>query len=336
MDEQLELFKQKLPRTIEWQGDRAVIIDQEKLPSELKFLEITSVEQMAEAIYQMNIRGAQAIEAAAACGLGLAAREFTGRDPDELRAYLEKQGALLTEVRPTAVNLAWAVKHCLQDLAGETTAELINNLNQTINQLLESEVEHNIEIGWVGAELIPDHARILTHCNAGSLSSIWYGTALAPIFTAHLAGQDIFVHVDETRPKLQGSRLTAWELERVGIDYAINVDGAAGYLMQQRKVDLVIVGADRIARNGDVANKIGTYSLAVLARENQIPFYVAAVSSTIDRNIVNGQEIPIEDRDPREVAPEGKNAENPAFDVTPAKLIAKIITEEGIHAPDNL
>jgi methylthioribose-1-phosphate isomerase len=308
-----------LPPTIEWQDGRIRLIDQRRLPDQLTFLDVSSVDELCAAIDSLAIRGAPALGAAGAMGVALAARR--GEDPDQAARQI-------VATRPTAVNLRWGVERALA--ADDPLQEAL--------AIAAADAESNRALGRFGAELLPPGCRVLTHCNAGSLACVEYGTALGVIRSAHETGKRPSVWVDETRPVLQGSRLTAWELARLGIPATVLVDGAAGSVMARGEVDCVVVGADRIAANGDVANKIGTYSLAVLARHHRIPFYVAAPLSTVDLQCPSGAEIPVEERDGAEVAvfadrrvvPAGVRVANPAFDVTPARLVTAIITDAGI------
>jgi methylthioribose-1-phosphate isomerase len=303
-----------IPPTIEWLDGRVRLVDQRRLPEDLAFIEATTVEELCSAIAGLAIRGAPALGAAGAMGIALAASR--GDDVDDAARRL-------IATRPTAVNLRWGVERARA--AADPVKEAID--------VAEEDSVRNRRLGRLGAELVPAGARVLTHCNAGSLACVDYGTALGVIRAAHEAGKPVSVWVDETRPVLQGSRLTAWELGRLGIPATVLVDGAAGSVMARGEVDCVVVGADRIAANGDVANKIGTYSLAVLARHHRIPFYVAAPVSTIDLGCRSGGDIPVEQRDAGEVstyAPVGVSVTNPAFDVTPARLITAIITDAGV------
>ena len=306
-----------IPPSIEWRDDHVRLIDQRRLPQDLTYIEARTVDELCAAIRNLAIRGAPALGAAGAMGIALAARTArTGHDLDDAAERL-------IATRPTAVNLRWGVERAR--LAVDPVAEAI--------EVAREDSIRNRRLGRVGADLIPPGARILTHCNAGSLACVDYGTAIGVIRAAHEAGRGVSVWVDETRPVLQGSRLTAWELGRLGIPATILVDGAAGSVMARGEVDCVIVGADRIAANGDVANKIGTYSLAVLARHHRIPFYVAAPVSTIDLGCRSGAHIPVEHRDGGEVTafvPDGIGVTNPAFDVTPARLITAIVTDAGV------
>ncbi|MFA5021852.1 MAG: S-methyl-5-thioribose-1-phosphate isomerase [Patescibacteria group bacterium] len=340
----LKNLQKKLPKTIELKKDQVVMIDQLLLPGQLKFIKLKTYPQIIKAIYTMQVRGAQAIGAAGAGGIVLAANSFKSKDVLAFLKFLNKAAKEISQTRPTAVTLAWAVKKIMSQARGNSVLEIQKNIYTAAQKLFASEMQSNIKIGTHGQKLIKNGSRILTHCNAGSLSGIWYGTATAPIFSAFLAGKKIKVLMDETRPMLQGARLTAWEMNRAGIDCQLNIDSASGYLMSHKLVDLVIVGADRIAKNGDVANKIGTYPLALMAYEHKIPFYVAAMNSTVDLTLASGKLIPIEERNPDEVikdilyykkpvAPKGVKAFNPVFDVTPAKLIKGIITEQGIFVP---
>ena len=312
-------MRDPIPPTIEWRDGAVRMIDQRRLPAELVFVEARTVGEMCDAITSLAIRGAPALGVAGAMGVALAARSGEA---------LDDAAAALVATRPTAVNLAWGVQRALA--ATDPVAEA--------QAIAREDVECNRRIGAAGAALIGDEARVLTHCNAGALATAGYGTAIGVIRAAHEAGQRPSVWVDETRPVLQGSRLTAWELEQLGIPYTVVADVAAGGLMAAGQVDSVVVGADRVAANGDVANKVGTYPLAVLARHHGIPFYVAAPTSTIDPASPTGAAIPVEQRDAGEVAsiagttttPPGAPVYNPAFDVTPTELITALITEEGV------
>ena len=308
-----------IPPTIEWMGGHIRLIDQRRLPEDLVLLEVHSIEKLCEFIFALAIRGAPALGAAGAMGVALASVQ--GRD-------LAEAASLLKATRPTAVNLAWGVDRALA--AADPVAEAV--------RIAADDVAANQAIGGHGTAVVPDGARVLTHCNTGSLACVGWGTALGVIRSAHEAGRQPSVWVDETRPVLQGARLTAWELQQLGIPATLVVDSMAGSLMAAGEVDLAIVGADRIAANGDVANKIGTYSLAVLARYHDVPFYVAAPTSTIDSTTPSGARIVVELRPDAEVAeiggvrlaPEGVPAQNWAFDVTPTDLVTGYITEEGI------
>ncbi|APG28894.1 S-methyl-5-thioribose-1-phosphate isomerase [Syntrophotalea acetylenivorans] len=321
------------------------MIDQRLLPTEEVWLEYTDYQGVAEAIQTMVVRGAPAIGVAAAFGAAFGARDIAADDFAGFAAQLEKVCSVLAATRPTAVNLFWALErmqriakeHCQQPLA-----EIKERLLQEALNIAAEDEQINRTMGANGAPLIADGSRILTHCNAGALATGGYGTALGVIRAAVESGKKVMVYADETRPFLQGSRLTAWELHRDGIPVTLICDNMAGALMNQGKIDCVIVGADRIAANGDVANKIGTYTVAVLAKEHNLPFYVAAPISTIDPALADGSMIPIEERDEAEVthcaktrlAPEGIGVRNPAFDVTPARLVSAIITERGVARGD--
>ena len=331
-------------RTVEWAEGRVKMIDQTLLPQQEVILEYGDYREVARAIKEMRVRGAPAIGATAAFALALAARQSRSQTRAALLADLEAAAQLLIATRPTAVNLAWAVRRMLrraQASPASDVAELRAELIAEAQRIADEDVAINRRMGQHGATLIRDGDTILTHCNAGALATVDYGTALGVIRAAHEAGKRIHVFVDETRPFLQGARLTAWELLRDGIPLTLITDNMAGYFLSQGRVNLVLVGADRVAANGDVANKIGTYSLAVLAQENGVPFYPVVPTSTIDLSIASGRDIPIEERDPREVthirgapiAPEGVAVANPAFDVTPHRYVTGIITEEGIVYP---
>ena len=332
-------------RTIEWRDNKVVMIDQTKLPAEEVYNEYSDFREVAEAIRGMIIRGAPAIGVAAAMGIALGARDIIADTYDSFAKQLENVCDVIGRTRPTAVNLFWAIDRM------KRTAEANRHLDvRSITEILKAEAirieEEDLEIcraiGRNGAAVVKDGARILTHCNAGGLATAGYGTALGVIRAAHETGKKISVFADETRPWLQGARLTAWELMKDGIPVTLISDNMAGWLMQKGEIDCCIVGADRIAANGDTANKIGTYTVAVLANEHRIPFYVAAPISTFDLSISSGADIPIEERNPREVthvqevpvAPEGVRVRNPAFDVTPARYITGIITEKGITHGD--
>jgi methylthioribose-1-phosphate isomerase len=329
--------------TIDWQDDAVVMIDQRKLPAAEVWVRCRTAAEVARAIKTMVIRGAPAIGVAAAMGVALGMKRSTATGTAKFAAEFQKTCDLLAGTRPTAVNLFWAVdrmKRTFADAvqAGASVAEIQAVLEREARAIEEEDVRSCRAMGAFGATLVPDPARILTHCNAGALATAGYGTALGVIRAATDAGKRVTVLADETRPFLQGARLTAWELLRGGIETTVITDSMAGALMRQGLIDLVVVGADRIAANGDVANKIGTYSVAVLAREHGIPFYVAAPISTIDLATPDGSGIPIEERPAREVThvgttrltPVGATIRNPAFDVTPSSLVTAIVTERGI------
>jgi methylthioribose-1-phosphate isomerase len=333
--------------TLRWSDDGVVLLDQRRLPGEEIYLVLRDVEGVARAIEDLAVRGAPAIGCAAALGVARAAAVSAARDVAALRVELEAARARLARTRPTAVNLFWALARmdaqidaaCARPDA--TVAGVRAAVIREARALVAEDEASCRALGRAGAGLIPDGARVLTHCNAGALATAGFGTALGVVRAAVEAGRRIEVLADETRPFLQGARLTAWELARDGIPVTVLTDNMAGFLMSRGEVDLVLVGADRVARNGDVANKIGTYTLAILAREHRLPFYVAAPVSTIDLATPSGAEIPIEERAPAEVthfagqaiAPEGVPARHPAFDVTPAALVTAIVTERGIARP---
>lgn len=331
-------------KAIEWLGNTLRILDQTKLPMQLVYREAKSYEEVAEAIKNMEVRGAPAIGAAAAYGYVLGALQYNGAR-EGLEAHMEEVQGKLAATRPTAVNLFWALRRMedrLREFHEEPDLDSVRQaLTKEADAIAEDDRRMNRLMGEHGNALIPDKACILTHCNAGALATVDYGTALGVVRAAHESGKNIHVYADETRPFLQGARLTTWELQQDGIPVTLIADNMAGFLMQQGKIDLVIVGADRIAANGDTANKIGTYSVAVLAQAHGIPFYVAAPTSTVDLKVPSGQEIPIEERSPKEIrevfgvpiAPADVAVYNPAFDVTPAKYITGIITEKGIVTP---
>lgn len=325
------------PHTINWQDNKLYLLDQRKLPISVEYKCCETAEDVADAIKSLLVRGAPAIGAAAAYGLVLAALKST---PETIREDLNRAANLLAGTRPTAVNLFWAIEKMMAAAAEEAEYSAIcRRLQQKADEIMELDVESNRAIGRFGAELLPDDARIMTICNAGALATADYGTALGVIRAAKEAGKHVTVYALETRPVLQGARLTAWELMEDGIDVTLICDNMAGAVMAEGKVNAVIAGADRIAANGDTANKIGTYSLAILANWHQIPFYIAAPTSTIDLQIKTGKEIVIEERAAEEVthiagqriAPSNVKVYNPAFDVTPAKLISAIITERGVY-----
>ncbi|HEX6231062.1 MAG TPA: S-methyl-5-thioribose-1-phosphate isomerase [Actinomycetota bacterium] len=329
---------------VEWAGDAVRILDQRALPNEETYLECRSVPEVAEAIRGLAVRGAPAIGVAAAFGMALAAATSTARGTNALFRELNRAGDLLRSTRPTAVNLGWAVDRMLEVARGEccTVGATHQRVHEAmVAEALAIEAEDRAAcdaMGALGADLVPADANVLTHCNTGMLCTAGIGTALGVVIAAHRAGKRVHVWVDETRPVWQGARLTAWELRRLGIAMTLIADGAAASLMADAKVDLVVVGADRVAANGDVANKIGTYGLAVLAHHHRVPFYVVAPTSSVDLSTPTGADIAIEQRDPAEVtyplglpvAEEGTPAANPAFDVTPAELVTALVTERGI------
>ncbi len=332
-------------RTIEWDAKGTVkMIDQRKLPLEFVIVEFDDYRDVATAIKDMYIRGAPAIGAAAAFGLALAARQSQATTREQWLADLETAADVLRATRPTAVNLFWALDRMLRVARASTQLEvegLIQDLIEEAQRIADEDVEINRRMGAHGATLVEGGFNILTHCNAGALATVDYGTALAVIRAAHEHGTEIHVWVDETRPRLQGARLTAWELMNEGIPMTLIADNVAGHLMRTGQVDIVFVGSDRTAANGDVANKIGTYKLAVLAKENGIPFYAVVPTSTIDLSVPTGDDVPIEERGATEVthpggcqvAPDGVQVLNVAFDVTPHRYVTGIITENGIAYP---
>jgi methylthioribose-1-phosphate isomerase len=333
--------RRTLVPTVKWDGDAVVMIDQRRLPGEQVFLRCRDHREVAEAIRGMAIRGAPAIGVAAALGLALGVRS-SGAAGDALRAEFDLMCRDLAATRPTAVNLFWAIERMRRRFAQSGAAgSLRDDLLREALAIQEEDLESCRRMGDLGADLLPADARVLTHCNAGALATAGYGTALGVIRSAARQGKIRQVFADETRPYLQGARLTAWELLEDGIPTTLIADNMAGHIMARGEVNAVIVGADRIARNGDVANKIGTYSVAVLAREHRIPFYVAAPVSTIDLDTADGSAIPIEERSPDEVthhggkrlAPVGVSVRNPAFDVTPARFVTAIVCERGVARP---
>lgn len=328
-------------RTIEWTDEAVVMVDQRLLPVKEIYVKCRTYQEVAEAIREMIIRGAPAIGVAAAMGIALGAKGIKAKTFEEFYREYENICDVMAGTRPTAVNLFWAVdrmkRFCL-DHKDAAIEKLKVFLKEEALRIHDEDIEINKAIGRNGNPLIPQDARILTHCNAGGLATAGYGTALGVIRAAYGAGKNIQVFADETRPFLQGARLTAWELQKDNIPVTLITDNMAGHFMKKGMIDLVIVGADRIAGNGDTANKIGTYSVAILAKEHNIPFYVAAPISTLDLSLKSGDEIPIEERNIREVthvfdrqvAPDGVKVLNPAFDVTPNRYIKGIITEKGV------
>jgi methylthioribose-1-phosphate isomerase len=333
-----------LDRTIEWHAGVVRMVDQRKLPQHHEIAEFTDHEGVARAIREMYVRGAPAIGAAAAYGLALAAQNSKASTTSALLNELEAAATVLREARPTAVNLFWALDRVLKTAykaKSEEPTEVRRRVVAEAQRIADEDVATNRRIGEYGAALLPAGATVLHHCNTGSLATVDYGTALGVIRAAHEQGKGIHVLVDETRPRLQGAKLTTWELKRLGVPQTLIADNAAGHFLQSGRVDAVIVGADRVARNGDVANKIGTYELAVLAKENGVPFYVAAPTSTVDMSAPSGAAIPIEERAAEEVtwiggehiAPDDVPVANPAFDITPHRYVTAIITEQGVVRP---
>jgi len=330
-------------RTIEWRQGAVVMIDQRRLPLEEVYMTCRTWEEVAECIRSMVIRGAPAIGVAAAMGMALAARASAGGPPEVFMGDLQRATKVLLATRPTAVNLAWALDEMERVRRQDgSPAEVAEAMEARALEIYEDDLASCRAIGRYGAELIAgDHPVILTHCNAGALATAGYGTALGVIRAVFARNPQVRVLVDETRPFLQGARLTAWELLHEGISADLITDSMAGHFFRTGEITHVVVGADRIASNGDTANKIGTYTVAVLAKEHRVPFYVAAPLSTLDLSIPDGDRIPIEERDQAEVthfaghrvAPEGVRVRNPAFDVTPARFITAIITERGVGRP---
>jgi methylthioribose-1-phosphate isomerase len=332
--------------TIDWQDDVIVMVDQRKLPSQEIYVRCRTSQEVARAIRTMVIRGAPAIGVAAAMGIALGMRRSTAKGTRQFAVEFQKTCDMMAATRPTAVNLFWAIERMKRVFAGRAQAgaspdELAAVLEREARLIHDEDVASCRAMGGFGADVVPDGARVLTHCNAGALATAGYGSALGVIRAAVEQGKRIAVFADETRPFLQGARLTAWELVRDGISTTVITESMAGPLMRAGEIDVVVVGADRIAANGDTANKIGTYTVAVLAHEHRVPFYVAAPLSTIDLSTPDGDRIPIEERDQREIThlgssrltPEGAQIRNLAFDVTPHRYIAGIITEKGILRP---
>ncbi len=329
--------------TVRWEDGAVVMIDQRVLPTREEYLRLTAVEAVARSIEDLAVRGAPAIGCTAALGVALAVENSSADSTEALVKDVEVACERLARTRPTAVNLFWALGRMREHLAakiasGAGLAEVRASMLEEANTLVADDEQICRSLGAEGAVLVPQGSRILTHCNAGALATGGYGTALGVVRAAAEAGRNISVLADETRPFLQGARLTAWELAKDDIPVSVITDNMAGHLMKMGEADLVIVGADRVAANGDVANKIGTYSLALLARAHDLPFYVAAPCSTVDPNTATGDDIPIEERGREEVAefgerpvvPEGVPVRHPAFDVTPASLVTAIVTERGI------
>ncbi|MEM6528273.1 MAG: S-methyl-5-thioribose-1-phosphate isomerase [Chloroflexota bacterium] len=332
-----------LVRTVYWEDGRVWMINQPVLPLKFEVVAFDTYQEVADAIRTMVVRGAPAIGAAAGFGMAIAAAKSDANSVETLREHLKEAGDVLAQSRPTAVNLFWAIRR-MQTLA-LMEFDSVDAMKQAIleeaQKIADEDVEINRRLGGYGAELVPDKATIIHHCNTGSLATVNWGTALGVIRSAHYADKDVMVLVDETRPRLQGARLTSWELKQENIPHKVIADSASGHYMRTQGVDLCVVGADRIAANGDTANKIGTYNLAVVAKENGVPFYVAAPISTIDMDTTTGDEIEIEERAPQEVThvrdaqvtPDEVEVGNPAFDVTPHRYITAIITEHGVIYP---
>jgi methylthioribose-1-phosphate isomerase len=343
----------KLPfRTLEWLGDetgRLSILEQTRLPNDEQYIELSTLTDVVSAIHRLAVRGAPAIGCAAAYGVVVGLRDVLDAPLAEFDARLEVVARALIAARPTAVNLAWAVRRvkarAARERAGSASSrELVRVLLEEARAIESEDAAQCLAMGRHGAALLGPGARVLTHCNAGALATAGIGTALAPIYVAHFAGRGVSVHADETRPLLQGARITTWELARAGVPVTLGTDGMAARVMSEGRVDCVFVGSDRIARNGDVCNKIGTYAVAIAAREHGLPFYVVAPLSTFDPDCPSGAAIPIEERDAREItegalgpiAPRGVAVYNPAFDVTPARFVTAIVTEHGVlERPDS-
>lgn len=331
-------------KTIVWKDDQVIMIDQRKLPMQERYVVCKGYRSVIRAIKGLVVRGAPAIGVAAAMGVALGALKIRANNREQFEGELDSICREIVAARPTAVNLSWAVER-MRRVANETSHRGVKGIKSRLveeaRKMLDEDIAINQTMGRHGQKLLKDGSRVLTHCNAGALATGGYGTAIGVVRAAVEAGKRIEVFADETRPFLQGARLTAWELKESGIPVTVITDNSAGYFMQHGKVDAVIVGADRIAANGDVANKIGTYMVAVLAKTHKIPFYVAAPLSTIDGSVKSGKEIPIEQRDEKEVtlfqgrriAPQGVAVQNPAFDVTPHRYVSAIITEKGIITP---
>lgn len=336
-------------RSVEWQGNGLQIIDQRKLPTELEVLQCDTVQQVHDAIHHMAVRGAPAIGAAGAFGIAIAARSIpsvSSISSAEFMTVVKQAKATIDAARPTAVNLMWATERVIKELEeadgkGSTAAQLAELALVAAKDLAEEDVDINRRLSQHGAALIAPGSNILHHCNTGALATVDIGTAIGVIYESHQQGKNIHVWVDETRPRLQGARLSAWELMREGVPMHLIADNAAGYLMLAKKVDVVLFGADRVAANGDVVNKVGTYKLAVVAKENKIPVYACVPTSTIDLTFPHGRDIPIEERSAEEVttirgvriAPVDCPVFNPAFDITPFEYLTGIITDDGVCYP---
>ncbi len=335
-------------RTVTWDyaNHQVRMIDQRLLPGEFREVSFSSYDQVANAIQQMVVRGAPAIGASAAFGMALAAHASSASEIEEMRVEMEAAAEVLRAARPTAINLTWAIDRMLK-VVNSADIDDVRHLRAALlegaQQIADQDVEINKRMAAHGAGMMKENETVIHHCNTGALATVDWGTALGVIRMAHEQGKRPHVLVDETRPRLQGARLTAWELEQYEISYEIITDNAAGYFLSSGKVDRVLVGADRVAANGDVANKIGTYMLALAAKDNQVPFFAVVPTSTVDLTLAEGNLIPIEEREPGEVldleakgeqiAPEGAKARNPAFDVTPQRLITGIVTENGVVYP---
>jgi methylthioribose-1-phosphate isomerase len=332
-------------RTVSWKDGKVVLIDQTRIPFEQTYIVTDDLERIATAIYRLEVRGAPAIGVTAAYAMALAARQSTAETSSQMLEDLQIARTRLAATRPTATNLFWALDHMLafaqKNLETDSLSALPDAMLAEAERMADEDVAINQRLAEIGAELIPDGANILTHCNCGPLCAVDLGTAMAPVILAHQQGKRIHVYTDETRPRLQGARLNAWELRQAGVPYTLITDNTAAYVMQQGKVDMVFVGVDRVAANGDTAAKIGVYGVAVLAHHHGIPFFTVSPRSTIDMNVPTAAEIPVEQRDPDEVRcindtlitmPDA-NVLNYAFDVTPNELITAIVTEYGIIRP---
>ncbi len=327
-----------------FEEDRLFILDQRALPLEESYIEARTPHEVVRAISTLAVRGAMAIGIAAGYGVLLGAIEASRSKNEDILEGAQKAAEILKASRPTARNLFWAVERMekrINECNGGSVREILDCLKQCADAIAADTIEQNMKLVEVGVGILPDECKALTHCNSGALASLRYGTALSILIEAHRRGKAVHVFVDETRPLLQGARLSAWELARSGVAHTVICDNAAAFFMERGEINVVITGADRIAANGDTANKIGTYGLAILARFHEIPFYIAAPSSTIDLSCPGGNDIPIEERSPEEVkkfqsiqvTPENTQARNPAFDVTASHLISGIITEKGIVFP---
>ena len=331
-------------KSIEWREGVVRMLDQRLLPLQTQYIDYTDYQDVADGIRTMVIRGAPAIGAAAAYGIALAAFHSEAQQLAPARSEISEAAEILKRSRPTAVNLFWAIDRMLTRLSQSDVSDVTSLQRVALTEahlIAEQDIQTNKQIGQNALELVPENAQIIHHCNTGSLATVAYGTALGVIRTAHENGKNVHVYVDETRPRLQGARLTSWELKELGVPHTVIVDGASGHFMRKDGVDFCVVGCDRVAANGDTANKIGTYNLAVVAKAHDVPFYIAAPTSTIDMNIIHGDDIEIEERGAAEVThvgstqitPDDVRVANPAFDVTPAEFITAIITEFGIAYP---
>jgi len=333
--------------TLDWNNHRLQLLDQRQLPHQITYLDYTDYEAVAGAIQTMVVRGAPAIGLAAAFGMAIAARQSTAHEPSAFLSDLQAAGECLMRSRPTAVNLSWAVNHLLKFAKAKATDTntTVESLKQAVSTeaqaLYQADLDVCKRLGTHAQALIPNEAQVIHHCNTGALVASDYGTALGIVRVAHEQGKHIHVFLDETRPRMQGASLSAFEMKALGVPHTVIVDGASGYVMSTRKIDACLVGCDRVAANGDVANKIGTYNLALVARAHNVPFYVACPLSTLDMSLESGKEIKIEERADTEITdvkgqqitPDDTPVFNPAFDVTPAKYISAIITEKGIVYP---